>query len=128
MKFNIGDKLHISGDITVTGANKCGDGIYSYSTEVGTFHEPALEKLVCKTASVKPQEPKFYSGKVVCVEARCPLTNSFTAGKVYTFENGKVADNDGDARPLDDAMETLAGWNEEHGGIAKFIEYKGKAT
>ena len=63
MKFNIGDKLHISGDITVTGANKCGDGIYSYSTEVGTFHEPALDKLVCKTASVKPQDkPKFKVG------------------------------------------------------------------
>ena len=73
-------------------------------------------------------EPQYFNGKVVCVEAHCPLTNSFTAGKVYTFENGKVADNDGDARPLDDAMETLAGWNEEHGGIAKFIEYKGEAT
>ena len=54
MKFNIGDKLHISGDITVTGAHKCGDGIYSYNTDVGTFHEPALDKLVCTAASVKP--------------------------------------------------------------------------
>lgn len=74
------------------------------------------------------EQPKLYSGKVVCVEARFPLTNSFTAGKVYTFENGKVADNDGDARPLDDAMETLDEWNEKHGGMAKFIEYKGEAT
>src|SRR5574344_2483264 len=57
MKFNIGDKLHISGDITVTGAYKCGDGIYSYNTDVGAFHEPALDKLVCAAAaSAKPQD------------------------------------------------------------------------
>ena len=64
MKFNIGDKLHISGDITVTGAHKCGDGIYSYNTDVGTFHEPELDKLVCAAAaSVKPQDkPRFKAG------------------------------------------------------------------
>lgn len=76
---------------------------------------------------IKP-EPKFYSGKVVCIEAHCPASNSFTAGKVYTFRNGKVADNDGDARPLDDAIETLAGWNKQCGHMAKFIEYKGEST
>ena len=57
MKFNIGDKLHISGDIKITGAHECGDGVYSYGTDNGTtFREPVLEKLVCKTESVEPQD------------------------------------------------------------------------
>lgn len=123
MKYSIGDKLHISGDITVTGANKCGDGIYSYNTEFGAFHEPALDKLVCKTASVKPQEPKYWSGKVVCVKK----ANDFlTAGKVYTFKNGKSSDDSGDPFPCFGHIRSIEHLNEII--WSDFIEYKGEAT
>lgn len=55
MKFNIGDKLHISGDIEITGEQSQNNGSYSYNTNTGvTFPAYALDKLVCKTASVKP--------------------------------------------------------------------------
>ena len=55
MKFNIGDKLHISGDIEITGEQTRNNGSCSYNTNVGvTFPAYVLDKLVCKTASVKP--------------------------------------------------------------------------
>lgn len=64
MKFNIGDKLHISGDIEITGEQSHNNGSYSYNTNTGVaFPAYVLEKLVCKTASVKPQDkPKFAAG------------------------------------------------------------------
>lgn len=45
---------------------------------------------------VKIESPKYYNGKVVCVESKRP--NEFTVGKVYTFENGSVVDNNGKRR------------------------------
>lgn len=55
MKFNIGDKLHISGDIEITGEQTHNNGSYSYNTNMGvTFPAYVLEKLVCTAASVKP--------------------------------------------------------------------------
>ena len=41
-------------------------------------------------------EPKYYSGKVVCVKK----SNGFTPGKIYEFKDGKVIDDDGDVRPI----------------------------
>lgn len=74
----------------------------------------------------EPQEPKYYSGKVVCVESR----DAFTVGKVYEFKDGKVNDDEGDNRPMADyRAETLESWNEDDGRChTKFIEYKGEAT
>ena len=55
MKFNIGDKLHISGDIEITGEQTHNSGSYSYNTNTGVaFPAYVLEKLVCTAASVKP--------------------------------------------------------------------------
>ena len=46
MKFNIGDKLNIGGEIEITGAHCCGDGIYSYNTNIGTvFTQYAADNL-----------------------------------------------------------------------------------
>ena len=42
------------------------------------------------------KEPKYYSGKVVCVKK----SNGFTPGKIYEFKDGKVIDDDGDVRPI----------------------------
>ena len=38
------------------------------------------------------EEPKYYNGKVVCVES---TNDSFTVGKIYTFVDGTVVDNRG---------------------------------
>lgn len=71
-------------------------------------------------------EPKYFSGKVVCVETH----DDFTVGKVYTFKDGKVNDNQGVKRPMNDYhAKTLESWNEDDGRChTKFIEYKGEAT
>lgn len=62
MKFNIGDKLHISGDIKITGEQSHNNGSYSYNTNLGVaFPAYVLEQLTA--ASVKPQDkPKFAVG------------------------------------------------------------------
>ena len=44
----------------------------------------------------EPEKPKYYTGRVVCVKSP---DGDFTVGKIYTFENGKTQDNDGDYRP-----------------------------
>lgn len=56
----------------------------------------ALERLI-NPEPEKPKKPKYYTGKVVCVESPC---EDFTVGKIYTFENGKTKDNNGTLRPM----------------------------
>ena len=72
------------------------------------------------------EQPKLYSGKVVCVETH----DDFTVGKVYTFKGGKVTDDGLARRPLSSYVaESLEAWNQDRGDcIARFIEYKGEAT
>ena len=36
---------------------------------------------------IKHEEPKYYSGKVVCVDAR---TDEFTKGRIYEVKNGRM--------------------------------------
>lgn len=36
---------------------------------------------------IKHEEPKYYSGKVVCIDAR---TDEFTKGKIYEVKNGRM--------------------------------------
>lgn len=57
--------------------------------------ELALTRLNCKSCR-EAIKPKYYSGKVVCVESG---DSWFTVGKVYEFINGRVRDDDGDERP-----------------------------
>jgi len=76
------------------------------------------------------KEPEYYSSKVVCVES---CDGFFTAGKIYEFVNGKVADNDKDQRPCplhpaEGNVESLDEWNSIYGcDVATFIEFKGEA-
>ena len=72
-------------------------------------------------------EPKYWSGKVVCVSSG---DECFTVGKMYEFVNGEVKDDEGDARPMhaDEQFKSVEEWNSEYGmPIARFIEFKGEA-
>ena len=71
-------------------------------------------------------EPKYLSGKVVCVETH----DDFTVGKVYTFKDGKVTDDSWNRRPMSSFVaESLEDWNSRCGDcIVRFVEYKGEAT
>jgi hypothetical protein len=48
-------------------------------------------------ADPKPEEPKYYNGKVVCVEKSLPCW-FWTPGKVYEIKDGVILDDDGDPR------------------------------
>ena len=63
-----------------------------------TGAELALRRLLGKedVGMQKPEKPKYYNGKVVCVKSE--FTRDFTVGKVYTFEDGTVKDNRGATR------------------------------
>lgn len=52
----------------------------------------ALERLT----NPEPEKPKYYTGKVVCLESP---DGDFTVGKIYKFESGKTQDNEGNYRP-----------------------------
>ena len=67
----------------------------------------------------KPEaKPKYYSGKLVCVESNC---NWWTAGKVYEIVNGEMFDDTNDKRF---GILDVPNFNKVMHGFAKFIELK----
>lgn len=54
----------------------------------------AIERLEAK---VNPPKPKYYNGKVVCVESK--FNSHFTVGKIYEIVDGKFTDNENNIRP-----------------------------
>ena len=63
-------------------------------------------------------EPKYYSGKLVCVESDCDW---WTAGKVYEIVNGEMFDDTNDKRF---GILDVPNFNKVMHGFAKFIELK----
>ena len=67
----------------------------------------------------KPEsKPKYYSGKLVCVESNC---NWWTAGKVYEVVNGTVFDDECSER---ERILDVADMNDKMYDCARFIELK----
>ena len=64
----------------------------------------------------KPEPPKYYSGKVVCVESEYPW---WTVGKVYEVKDGIIKDNNGIHRLT---VKTVNELKNVTLGCAKFIE------
>lgn len=56
----------------------------------------------------EPVKPKYYTGKVVCVESP---DGDFTVGKIYTFNNGRTRDNTGWLRPTNYRAEDITHYN-----------------
>lgn len=69
-------------------------------------------------------QPKYYTGKVVCVK-RSPDCRYWTVGKVYEVKDGKIRDDDGDARRGCKSPEDIAG---KCLGSGTFVEFKGGAV
>lgn len=65
---------------------------------------------------------KYYSGKVVCVEAG--EGTAYTVGKIYEFKDGKVRIDNGCTFPSGDPIKSLDEWNNFNWALAKFIELK----
>lgn len=64
-----------------------------------------------------PEEPKFFSGKVVCVEAGEQY--AYTVGKIYEFKDGIVI-NDNGLKSSTCAVKSLGEWH-RHCSYAQFI-------
>jgi len=107
------------------------DTVYFYKT-ISTCCDPSLYVVLegytppeaDKPAPAKTEEPKYYGGKVVCLKDSV----GFTGGKVYTFKNGCVLDDEGDLRPSSGChlVKSLDEWNSVYAASAAFIEYKGE--
>lgn len=69
------------------------------------------------------EEPKFYNGKVVCVEKK-KEHYSYTVGKIYEFKNGRVKIDNGNEAPCTTRVTSLDEWNDSSWAKAKFIELK----
>lgn len=66
----------------------------------------------CEPEQLKHIElSKYYNGKVVCVESE---RDYFTVGKIYTFKNGTIRDDDGDlhydCNPIKDLSQIVRLW------------------
>ncbi len=48
-----------------------------------------------KKEKPKKEEPKYYNGKVVCVQSE---NDDYTVGKIYEFKDGTLVDDQGDVR------------------------------
>lgn len=70
----------------------------------------------------EPAEPKYYSGKVVCVEKNGECF-AYTVGKIYEFKDGLVKIDNGRELPAY-KIKSLDEWDDQLGNIAKFIEIK----
>lgn len=79
----------------------------------------AFDRLMGKTMPKTEQKPKWYTGKVVCVES---VGSGVTVGKVYNIRNGKYIDDDGDERPKGFRIKDM-----NYCSLYKFVAYKGGA-
>lgn len=68
-------------------------------------------------------KPKYYNGKVVCVETKPQY--AYTVGKVYEAVDGKIKIDNGWHQPLFGSATSVADLNEKLDGYAKFVEFKG---
>ena len=68
-------------------------------------------------------EPKYYCGKVVCVEKKHD-NYAYTVGKIYEFKNGRVKIDNGNEAPCATRVTSLDEWNASDWAMAKFIELK----
>ncbi len=84
-----------------TGVAKCNPaGEFDFNTGA----KLAFERLM----NPEPVKPKYYTGKVVCVESP---DGDFTVGKIYSFKNGRVRDNGGWLRPVSYRAEDINQYN-----------------
>lgn len=57
-----------------------------------------------KIVSAEPEKPKYFTGKIVCVNS---INKWFTKGKIYNVDNGVFKDNEGDEHKRFKSVEQL---------------------
>ena len=67
----------------------------------------AMERLMEATETIKP--PKYYNGKVVCID-NCHNRSWYTVGKIYTFVDGVITNDEGSELPVGMKCHTFRDW------------------
>lgn len=96
-----------------------------YSAYVAA-QELGLQSVKVVRVRMKEDKPKYWFGKVVCVENIAPNDEEFfTPGKVYEVKDGLVYSNWGspynEGEPIDNPFE----WDT---WLSRFVEYRGAAN
>lgn len=73
----------------------------------------------------EPEKPKYYNGKVVCVDLNGCNGAVYTVGKVYTVSDGVLTADRGKRLRLGNPVQSFEDWCKFSG--SKFIEFKGEA-
>ena len=109
-------RLYEDGEVKKSAKAECSpDDKFDFS--VGA--KIAFERLMKTTHA----EPKYYNGKVVCVETKNE-NYAYTVGKIYEFKNGRVKIDNGREVPYTTRVTSLDEWNDSDWVMAKFIEIK----
>lgn len=96
------------------------DGVFYESTERATRQWVSNQDVELVE---EPAEPKYYNGKVVCVEKKGERF-AYTVGKIYEFKGGRVKIDNGKEVPCTTRVTSLDEWNDSGWAMAKFIELK----
>ena len=90
----------------------------------GAANVGASEYVVLEGYTPEPEKPKYYNGKVVCVEVFDDAPDLLVAGKVYTVDDGRFVwcGETRSKRRYTDFQDLV-----ERFGFAKLIEFKGEA-
>jgi hypothetical protein len=81
-------------------------------------------KTECEVVEPVEEKPKYYNGKVVCVEKSAHYM-AYTVGKVYEFKDGRVKIDNGNIIPAvgKKAVSSVDEWNNSPDTYAKFIPF-----
>ena len=116
---NTGPRHHYNLGEIVTPIEIDSDSAYYESIERGR-HQWVSNKDV--ELVEEPAEPKYYSGKVVCVDKYSDC--AYTIGKIYEFKDGRVKTDNGEEAPISIRVTSLDEWNGYDWTMAEFIEIK----
>lgn len=135
-KFKVGDKVRaITNDYAWTvkkyswegEVTKVKDEEFCAKTTRSTFRESEIGReyhfLDYDNFELIKEEPKYYNGKVVCVETKPQY--AYTVGKVYEAVDGQIKIDNGWHQPILGAATSVDDLNEKLSGFAKFVEFKG---
>nr|DAF00615.1 MAG TPA: hypothetical protein [Caudoviricetes sp.] len=85
MRYNDGEEVTVKNKYSAV----CGDFVYG---------PECCEEITETEKPAEPEKPKYYNGKMVCVE-NGGFNSWWTVGKIYEYKDGIVTADDGDERP-----------------------------
>ena len=101
--------------------NGCGQVRYAEGADVNGMHKLLNAKEYVVIEGYEPPKPKYYNGKVVCVEIGVEENKGlYTVGKVYQFENGFLKADNGATYPARKQIYNFDDW--KNWTSSKFIE------